>query len=221
VSIDDNRPTLKGSLIEFTDGEVNIVSLDGYRIAHRKYYLMQESKPFKAIIPGKTLNEIMKILGQGEENVNIYLSDNQILFETGKCKVISRLLEGEFLNYRNFIPKEYETRIKINCKFLLSSIERASLLTREDKRYPIRFDIEDERIIISSSTEMGDVRDEITIEMSGKKIEIGFNPKFFIDALRIIDDEEIFVEFTSNVGPCTIKPIEGDTFSYMILPVRR
>lgn len=220
VSVDENRPILTGSLIECRNGEMTFVSIDGFRLALRKTAIEGNTSEFNVVVPGKTLNEIVKILQHNEDNITIYSTKNQILFDIGKCKIVSRLLEGEYLNYKSIIPKDFETKIKVSTKDILSSIERASLMTMEEKKYPVKFNITDEKIIISSNTDMGAVREELRIEMSGNPMDIGFNPRYFIEALKVVEDEVIEIYFTSSVGPCTIRKIENDNFAYMILPVR-
>ncbi|MGI6777180.1 MAG: DNA polymerase III subunit beta [Acetivibrionales bacterium] len=222
VSVDENRPILTGSLIECSSGQLTFVSIDGYRMALRKNNVSNETSDIKVVVPGKTLNEISKILQPSDEEVAIYNAANQILFDLGNCKIVSRLLEGEYLNYGNIIPKEYETKVKVRVKDILSSIERASLIiTNEERRYPVRFNICDDNIIITSNTDVGAAKEEIRVEMDGKDLDIAFNPRYFIDCLRVIEDEFVEIFFTNNVGPCTVKPVEDDYFSYMVLPVRR
>lgn len=220
VSTDENRPILTGSLMECNENSLIFVSIDGFRLALRKNISSNELSACNVVIPGKTLNEIVKILQPSDDNLTIYYSNNQILFDIGKCKIVSRLLEGEYLNFRSLIPQDFETKITVNTKDILSSIERASLITMEEKKYPVKFKITDDKIIMSSNTDIGAVREEIRVEMEGNKLEIGFNPRYFIDALKVIDDEKVNIHFTSNVGPCTIRPLNDDTFAYMILPVR-
>lgn len=220
VGIDENRPILTGSLIECKENELIFVSIDGFRMALRKNIRENENSNFSVVVPGKTLNEIVKIMQPIEDEVFIYNSKNQILLDTGNCKIVSRLIDGEYLNYKSIIPNEYETKIKVKRKDMLSSLERAYLITTEDKKYPVKFNIKDEKVVISSNTELGAVREEIYTDINGSNMDIGFNPKYFIEALRVIDDEEIEIFFTSSVGPCTIRPIEGESFAYMILPIR-
>lgn len=222
VSTDENRPVLTGSLIECNNGEITFVAIDGFRLAMRKNEVNNNSSALKVIVPGKTLNEIGKILQPIDDKIDIYSTKNQILFELGNCKVISRLIEGEFLNYRSSITNEYETKIRINKKDFLSGIERASLIiTSDEKRYPVSFYIDDDLLTINSNTDIGTVKEEIRVESSGNKIDIGFNPRYFIDALRVIDDEEIDVQFATSLGPCIIKPVEGENFIYLIAAVRK
>lgn len=226
VSIDENRPILTGSLIECKGKELSMVSIDGFRLALRKCSIEDETgrelPELRVVVPGKTLNEVLKILQPVDDPVEIYTSYNQVQFNIGICKVVSKLLEGEYLNYNGVIPKEYQTKARVNTKSLLSSIERAALvITSEDRKYPVAFNIKDDAFVITANTDVGHVREELKIELEGNDIEIYFNHKYFIEALRVIDNEDIDVFFTNSVGPCTIKPIAGDSFVYMVLPVRR
>lgn len=220
VGMDENRLILTGSLVECKNDELTFVSIDGFRLALRRHAVNNEKTNFNVVVPGKTLNEIVKILQPVDENMTIYNSNNQILFDIGKCKVVSRLLDGEYLNYNSIIPQEHETKIRVTTKEMLSSIERASLITIEEKKYPVKFKICDDKLTISSSTDIGNAREEIQVDMTGNKIEIGFNPRYFIDALKVIEEDIVDIYFTSSVGPCTMRPVEGNSYAYMILPVR-
>lgn len=219
ISIDENRPTLNGSLFECSNNELNIVSIDGFRVALRRSQIINDNT-FSVIIPGKTLNELNKILQTDDTDVTVYTSKNQVLFDLGNCKLVSRVINGEFMNYKNVIPNDYDTNIRVNTKDLTSSFERASLVTMEEKKLPVKLSINDDSIVISSNTERGAVREQLKVDMEGNRLEIGFSPKYFIDALKSIDNESIKINFTSSIGPCTILPLEGNDFTYMILPVR-
>ena len=226
VSTDENRPMLTGSLFEYKDGRFTIVSIDGYRLAMRCFEPENnnetENAERKLVIPGKTLNEIAKILQPVDDDVYIYAAGNQILFDMGNCIMTSRLLEGEYLNYMSIFPKDHETKVRVNTKDLLSCFERASLvITSEERRYPVSLDITEEKMVITANTEAGNVREELKIDMEGKRLEISFYHKFFIEALRVIDNEMIDIYFTTSLGPCTIKPLQGNDFAYLILPIRR
>ena len=219
ISTDENRKILTGSLIEVQDGEFTIVSLDGFRLALAKA-LIKEAVEFNAVIPGKNLNEIHKIMEQKEDEVKITLSENQALFEMNGCRIISKLLSGEFMNYKYFIPEQFETEITVDTREFINSIERASLITSDDRRFPVKLMISDDKMIVTSSAEIGISKEELKVEMDGLDITIGFNPRYLLDSLKVIDDEMIRVSFSSSVGPCVIKPIEGDRFIFMVLPVR-
>lgn len=222
VSTEESRPILTGCLFELKDDELSIVAIDGFRLALRKTQLESQQGNFQVVVPGKTLSEIAKILQQTEDKVEIYFTNNQIMFDLGNCKIVSRLLQGEYLNYKSIIPEDYLTKTVVKTNDLLSSIERASLIiTSEEKKYPVRFNIVQNSFLITSNTETGSVREEIPSDMTGNPLSIGFNPKFFIEALKAIDDEAINLLFTNNVGPCCIKPLERDSYIYMILPVRK
>ncbi|NLK87823.1 MAG: DNA polymerase III subunit beta [Clostridiaceae bacterium] len=224
VSIDENRPILTGSLFEYKSGKLTIVSIDGYRLAMRCFFSENTAEGIdrSLVIPGKTLNEIAKIIQPVDEDIYIYAAGNQILFDMGNCIMTSRLLEGEYLNYMGIIPSEHETKITVNTKDLLACFERASLvITNEERRYPVKLDISDDLVIITANTEAGNVREEIRAEMEGKKLDISFNHRYFIEALRVIDNEMVDIFFTTNIGPCTIKPMQGNDFAYLILPIRK
>lgn len=222
VSVDENRPILTGSLIECKNGNITIVSIDGFRLALRKSTFNNEDYEKNVVIPGKTLNEISKIIQPVDDMMYVYSTNNQILFDLGKCKVVSRLLEGEYLNYRGILPQDFETKIKVNTKELMASFERASLIiSSEERRYPVRININDEKMIITSNSEVGNVREELKVEMEGNNIDIAFNPRYFIEALRVLEEEKVYIYFTSSIGPCTIKPIENDNFAYLVLPIRK
>lgn len=222
VSMDENRPILTGTLIECKGNELTFVAIDGFRLALRKNIIDGFSDSKNVVVPGKTLNEIAKILQSVDEEVTIYTTNNQVMFDMGNCRVVSRLLDGEYLNYNGILPKEHETQVRVNTKELMASLERASLvITSEERRFPVKINISDDKMVINSNTDLGSVREEIKVDMKGNNIDIAFNPKYFIDSLRAINEEEIAIFFTSNIGPCTIRPIEGNSFAYLVLPVRR
>lgn len=219
ISTDENRRILTGSLLEAYEGDFAMVSLDGFRLAIAKT-LIKEDVHFKAVIPGKNLNEIHKILEQTDKEVKITLSKNQALFEIEKCRIISKLLDGEYMNYKGFIPEQFETVIVTNVNEITRSIERASLITNEDKRFPVKFIVNDENMMITSNAEVGISKEEIDIKMDGNNMVIGFNPRYLLDSLKVIEDENIVISFSSSIGPSVIKPESGDKYTFMILPVR-
>jgi len=225
VSIEENRPIFTGCLFEIRENKLYVVAVDGFRLALKNTILQDENTPdFKAIIPGKTLNEINRIMGNGDNIVKIGISKNQALFELENCKIVARLLEGEFLDYENAIPKERTTRIKINKSSLQEAFERASLLSmsylEKEKKYPIKMNIELDKITISCISQTGDAKEEIFIDLEGEGLEIGFNPKYFLDALKNIEDEEVVIDFNSNLSPAIIKPVSSNSYTYMILPIK-
>ena len=224
VSTEENRQIFTGCLFEVENNKLNVVAVDGFRLALRSIYLPVKVSDFKAVIPGKTLNEINKILSDSFENIKIGIAKNQALFEMENCKIVSRTLDGEFLNYKSVIPNTWETRIKVNKNNLQDSFERISLISassiEKEKKYPVKVSVDIGKIIISCTNQTGEAKEEIFISTEGKNIEVGFNPKYFLDALKAIDDEEVFVEFGTSISPCLIKPIENNEYVYMILPIR-
>lgn len=219
IAQDETRPILTGVLFEIKNDILSFVALDGYRLGLKNYNI-ENVNNISAVIPGKTLNEISKILEPTDNKVKITFTPNHILFNLGETKIISRLLEGEFINYRQIIPDEYRLRVTVKTNDLSNSIERASLLAREGKTNLIKFEVKDEKMIITSNSQMGKVYEEVNIKLEGEGIKIAFNSKYFLDVLRIIDSEEIYLEFSTNVSPCLVKKCDSNDFTYLVLPVR-
>lgn len=226
VSMEENRPIFTGCLFEIFNNKLNVVAIDGSRMGWVSTYLTEKTNDFKAVIPGKTLNEVNKIITDSFDKITIGIAKNQAVFEMENCKIVTRLLEGEFLNYQNVIPGTWETRIRINKYILQNCLERVSLISsssvEKEKKYPVKIKIEIGKVVLSCTNQTGDAKEEIYIETEGKNLEIGVNPKYFLDALKVIEDEEIFIEFGSNISPCIIKPVENTAqeYVYMILPIR-
>ena len=224
VSNEENRPIFTGCLFEVENNKLNVVAVDGFRLALRSIYLQTKVNDFKAVIPGKTLSEINKILQDSFEHIKIGISKNQALFEMENCKVVTRILDGEFLNYKSVIPNSWETRIKVNKSNLQNSFERISLISassiEKEKKYPVKVSIDIGKMTISCTNQTGEAKEELYVSTEGKNIEAGFNPKYFLDSLKAIDDEEVFVEFGTSISPCLVKSVENNDYVYMILPIR-
>lgn len=216
---DETRPILTGVLFEVRDGLLSMVALDAYRLALRRSNIGPANN-ISAVIPGKTLNEVSKILNMSDDEVSITFTPNHILFNLGSTRVISRLLDGEFINYRQIIPEEYKMRVKVETRALLDSIERASLLAKEGKTNLIKMDISEQCMAITSNSQLGNVYEEVPVTLEGDGLQIAFNSKYFIDVLKIMDDEEVYLEFSSSVSPCIMKTVDDDGYIYLILPVR-
>lgn len=219
IADNDNNKLMTGELFEINDNELKVVSLDGHRISIRKIQLRQAYASKKVVVPGKTLNEISKILsGEIESYVNIFFTDRHILFEFDQTMVVSRLIEGEYFNINQMLSAEYETKVTVNKKELLSSIDRATLLVKEGDKKPIIININDVAMELKINSAVGSMDEVIDVEKQGKDILIGFNPKFLIDALRVIDDEELTIHLVNPKAPCFIKD-EEEKYIYLILPV--
>ena len=219
ISDNDNNKIMTGELFEINDNQLKVVSLDGHRISIRTIELKNHYENKKVIVPGKTLQEISKIIpGSAEEDVIIYISDNHIVFEFETTTVVSRLIEGEYFKIDQMLSSDYETKVRINKRELLDCIDRATLLVKEGDKKPIIMNITDGNMELKINSFIGSMNEDIDIEKDGKDIMIGFNPKFFIDALRVIDEEEVSLYMVNPKAPCFIKDEEG-TYTYLILPV--
>lgn len=219
IADNDTNKLMTGELFEINENRLKVVSLDGHRISIRNIELKNSCENKKVIVPGKTLQEISKILpGSAEEYVDIYITDNHIIFEFEKTIVVSRLLEGEYFKIDQMVSSAYETKVKINKRILLECIDRATLLVKENDKKPIIMDIRDDFMELKISSYIGSMNEDIAIEKEGKGMLIGFNPKFFIDALRVIEDEEVMLYMVNPKAPCFIRD-DHDSYIYLILPV--
>lgn len=219
IAVNENNKLMTGELFEIKDGILKIVSLDGHRISIRNAQLKKQYSDRKVIVPGKTLGEISKILsGEVDNLVSIFFGENHILFEFDKTMVVSRLIEGEYFKIDQMLSSDYETMVSINRKEFLDCIDRAALFIRENDKRPIIIQITDTAMELKIDSAMGSMDEEIDIEKEGKDILIGFNPKFLMDALKVIDDETIHIYLVNPKAPCFIRDEERQ-YTYLILPV--
>ena len=219
IADNDNNKLMTGELFEIEENHLKVVSLDGHRISIRNIELKNNYEHKKVVVPGKTLQEVSKILpGSAEEDVNMFLTDNHIVFEFDDTTVVSRLIEGEYFKIEQMLSSDYETKVKINKRELLDCIDRATLLVKEGDKKPIIMNVTDGNMELKINSFIGSMNEDIDIVKEGKDILIGFNPKFFIDALRVIDEEEVSLYMVNPKAPCFIKDDEGK-FIYLILPV--
>ena len=219
IADNDNNKLMTGELFEVHNNEFKVVSLDGHRISIRKIELKDSYPDRKVIVPGKSLQEVSKILsGETEDEVRIFFTGKHIVFEFDNTIVVSRLIEGEYFKINQMLSSDYETKFVINKKEMLSCIDRATLLVKEGDKKPIVFRITDENMEISINSQLGSMKEDIDIQKEGKDILIGFNPKFLIDALRVIDDEDVTIYMVNPKAPCYIRD-EEEKYVYLILPV--
>jgi len=213
------QQTMRGELMEIKDDTVKMCSLDGHRISMCTMGL-KESYPYKkVIIPGKTLKELAKIINGGaEDDVNIIFNPNHISFEYSQTRVVSRIIEGNFFDVNKMLVGDYETKVKINKKRLNECLDRSTIYVREGDKKPIILDIKDDSISIRINSANGNMNENVPASKSGKDMVIGFNPRFVIDVLNVIDDEEIELDFVNSKAPCFIKN-EDMSYVYVILPV--
>ncbi len=222
VAVDDARPILKGCLFEIAENKMTAVALDGYRLAMVKADVACTANKLNCIVPARSLNEISKLINvdSEDETIDILVGQNHLLIDDGSVKILTRLLEGEFINYKQVIPSSTTTTILVNKAQLEDGLERASLLARMDKNNLVKFDIKDKVLTLTSASNIGNVTENITISLEGKDISIAFNARYLSDCMHTISDEFIKLNFSSQIAPCTICSAEDDKYLYLILPVR-
>ena len=219
ISDNDNNKMMTGELFDIHDNELKVVSLDGHRISIRKVELKDHYENHRMIIPGKTLNEISKIIpGDADQDVVISFTNNHVLFEFDQTLVVSRLIEGEYFKVEQMLSSDYETKVTVNKRELLDCIDRATLLVKEGDKKPIIINIQDGFMELKINSTLGSMNEEIDVTKQGRDLMIGFNPKFLIDALRVIDDEEVDLYMVNSKAPCFIKN-EEESYIYLVLPV--
>lgn len=219
ISDNENTKVMTGELFEIKGNQLKVVSLDGHRISIRKVELKENYEDVSVIIPGKTLTEISKILNGGiDDIVNIFFTDKHALFEFKNTIVLSRLIEGEYYKIEKMLSSDYETKLTVSKKEMLDCIDRTTLLIKESEKKPVIIDIKDSSMGFAMHSAIGSMDEEISATKEGKDILIGFNPRFLIDALRVIDDEEITIYMINPKAPCFIKDKE-ESYIYLILPV--
>ena len=221
VAVDDSRPILKGTLLEVNSKQVKAVALDGYRLAMVTQPLKNSNINGGVIVPARSLAEIAKLLDDSDETVTIYVDAKYIMVDTGDTKIISRVLEGEFLNYKQIIATEFTTEAVINKEQLTNALERASLLSKVGQNNLVKFDIKENTLVLTSNSEIGNIKENINISSTGKDIFIAFNARYFMEAFRTTTDEFVKVKFNSPSNPCVVVPANGaEEYLYLILPVR-
>ena len=227
ISDNENNKLMTGELFEIKNGKLTVVSLDGHRISLRNINLKEGGDDVSVVVPGKTLGELYKIINGGvDDMVNIYFTDNHILFEFENTVVVSRLFEGEYYKIVNMLSMDYKIKVEVNNKELLDCIDRASLLIKESDKKPIIVSIKDDNnMYLKVDTFMGSMNEEIGMPKNemfrlyqGEEIIIGFNPKFVMDVLKVIDDEKITLYMRDSKSPCIIRDIE-ENYIYVVLPV--
>lgn len=220
IAQDESKPILTGELLELKKDCIQMVSVDGYRISFRKENLSESAKETKVVVPGKTLSEINKILSLEQKEVSLYVTEKHILFDIDGNVVISRLLEGEYIKYEQSFTDDYKTKFYVNTNDFLQTLERASLVSKDSRKTPVKLDITQKKLSVKAQAEIGTAYEEIEIELEGEALQIAFNPKYLIDVLRAVDEQRISIQFTTSLSPCIIKPLQSEAFRYLILPLR-
>ncbi len=221
ASIDEKKGVLVGCLFDFRKNILEVASLDGFRMAVVKKEI-ENSEERKLIIHYAILNEIHKILMESPEegNIEIIPGDKKIEIIIGETRIVARILEGEYIKYSDIIPNSYKTRCVVEREDLFYAIERASLFAREGKNKLIKMKFENYEIEINSRNEQGKVKEIVKADIEGENLTIGFNAAYLMDVLKVVGDPEIVMQMSSPTGPCIIRPTEGETYTYLVLPVR-
>lgn len=220
ISQSDAKPVHTGSLFEIKDGFISVVSVDGYRLALRKEKVAFE-KEIKFVIPGRALNEVSRILvADSDEPVGMEISKKHIILHIGNYQVFSRLLEGDFLDYKNAIPKGSSIEVRVNTRELIEAVERVSLLISDRIKSPLRVRFFENDIILNCSTSLGKANDTIAAKIEGGQLEMGFNNRYLLDALRAAQCDEVLLQLSGALSPMKVVPVEGESFLFLVLPVR-
>lgn len=219
ISDNENNKLMTGELVSVKGDKFTMTSLDGHRISVRNVTLSEKYPDMEVIVPGKTLLEVSKILpGNADEMVDLYITEKHILFAFGQTTVVSRLLDGKFYNINQMLSSDYETKITVNKMDFLRCLDRSTLFTKESDKKPIILKIDNDRMDIMISSQIGSMKDQLAIQKEGKSLIIGFNPKFLVDALRVVDEEEVSIYLINSIAPCVIRD-EDRNYLYLILPI--
>lgn len=222
VSDNESRPVHTGSLFEIGEDDLTVVSVDGYRLALRREKINRKvGGAFSFVVPGSALGEVEKICSDSEELATVTQGKRHVMFQIGQTMLVSRRLEGEFLNYRQSIPRTNTIKVEGDTRELLTTIDRVSLIINENNKSPLRCTFDDGMLFISTRTAIGNAQDRCTITGNGTGLEIGFNNRYLMDALKAAPAQRVRLELQTGVSPCVILPVEGEeNFLYMVLPVR-
>ena len=219
VALDDSRPILKGVLFDITKKEVSVVALDGYRLAKVKKSVSANIEK-SIVVPARSLSELSKLMDDSDEIINIYVDEYTIMTDLGDTKVTSRLLEGDYINYKQIIPANYETFVTVNKAQFEESLERATLLSKTSNSNFVRFEMKENNILLTSNSELGNLKENIPVTLTGKDLIISFNPRYFLESFKAVSNDFVKICFNDPARPCVIVPTDNDEFLYLILPVR-
>ncbi len=220
TSVSEDKPILTGILLEMNRKTFRMVALDGYRLAIRQENIQSGTDTREVVVPSRSMREIARILPEEEQTVKLYASDNLVTIICGDIEIATRVLQGDYVKYRNILPTEHTTRIIVNTQSLLSSLERASIMARQSKTNLVNLSIDGGIMTITSDSEVGKAREEVDIMLTGKNLDISFNSRYLLDVLKEVRDDEIVLDMNTNISPCMIHPVSGDSFLYLVLPVK-
>lgn len=216
--VGEDKPIFTGLLFEAEGDTVNVVGIDGIRLAKNTIHKQVEEK-IRAVIPAKTLREASRILGDEDQEITLSFAESNCFLICDEIQIYTRLLDGDFMNYNSIIPNTYKTRVRVETKMMQRSLELASVLAKEDSSNLIKMSIDSSSMELCSNSEYGASENSIPIFMEGEVLKIAFNSKYLLDVFKVIEDESVFLELDSRLKPCIIRPIEGDAYLYMVVPV--
>lgn len=216
---DDTKPMFKGVFVEKEGRTINFVALDGSKMA-LKYATMDNDYEFKMLIPNRILSEVYKVLQISEEAMSMCSSKTQVMFYNSHFKIISRLINSEYVKYRDLIPREDKLHVIVSTKEFLSAIERSALVMQDSSKYPMVLTTDMDEIVLTAKAEKGYSEERLPAQVNGGSITIGFNTRNFIDCLKVIEDETISLHFTTSLGPCIVRGEENNDFVFLVMPVR-
>ena len=218
---EEAKAILRGVLMEFTDeGYLNLIALDGFRLARRSEKVSVTGTKRNAVVPSKTMNDIANILSDTDDEITITLSSTHITVNMGSTKIKARLIKGEYINYRNILSRKSASRIIVNRAEFLDSLDMVWLIAKENNNNVIKLEFEDDRMLISARSEAGTIDESVAVNITGTPVEIAFNAKYFLDIAKAVDAETIALDLNTSVTPCIVEPVNGDEFYYLILPIR-
>lgn len=221
VSENQARPIQTGCKFEISPEDITVVAVDGFRLALRREKIDNpEGRSLSFVCPSPALRELEKILEDTDENASFTLGTRHIMFQVGNATLVCRLLEGEFLDWRRVVPSDNPIKLGVNVKNLTSSLERVSLIVSEKIKSPVRMTIGENVMAMRTANSIGDAYDECAVAGNGNDMEIGFNCKYMLEALKAIPEDDIIFELKTNLSPAVMNPTEGNKFTYMVLPVR-
>lgn len=220
IGSDDTKPVFAGVLTELKGDRLTTVAMDGYRMAIREETLDSEYEDISLVAPGRELGEIGALLSTGDETCEVTFNKTHIAFDLGHTAVVTRLIDLEYMKFDHILPKTHETRVRVNRAELVTAIERASLMARESNSNIVKLSFKDDKVAIYGNSEVGRTFEELEVEILGNGIDIAFNARYLTDVFKVLEDEEVYIDFTHNLSPAVVKPTNGDNYTYLILPVR-
>jgi DNA polymerase-3 subunit beta len=216
----EDKPVLTGILVEIESEKTRMVALDGYRLAVREENIKSSIEHKEVIVPAKSMREAARILPQDETIVKLYFGERMMSIVCADTQISTRVLQGDYIKYKNIIPANFETRFIVNRMELYNSLDIASILARQTKTNVVNLNIDGETLTITSNSEVGTAREELNINLTGKNLDISFNSRYLLDVLKEVDDDEIVFDLNTPISPCVIRPVSGSSYLYMVLPVK-